>query len=360
MNITLKEIFVRDLHKGYRDSQDEGVIAYDGALDVRPPYQREFIYKDKQRNAVIETIQKGFPLNVMYWAVREDGTFEVIDGQQRTISICQYIEGDFSLNGKFFHNLQKDEQDLILDYQLMVYVCSGKESEKLEWFKTINIAGEKLTTQELRNAVYFGPWVTDAKRYFSKNGCAAYNLAADYLNGSHIRQEYLETAIKWISGDEIEEYMALSQHKSNANEIWLYFQSVIAWVQVTFSKWRSPMKGVEWGFLYNEFKDTQADAKKIETEISTLMMDDDVTNKKGIYSYVLTRNEKYLNIRAFSANQKREAYEKQKGICAICKEYFELEDMEADHITPWSSGGKTDSHNCQLLCKEDNRRKSNI
>lgn len=45
----------------------------------------------------------------------------------------------------------------------MVYLCSGEDSEKLEWFKTINIAGEKLTDQELRNAVYSGSWVSDAK-----------------------------------------------------------------------------------------------------------------------------------------------------------------------------------------------------
>jgi hypothetical protein len=360
MNIVLKEITVRDLYKGYIDNHDEGVVAFNGLLDVRPPYQREFIYKDKQRNAVLETIQKGFPLNVMYWALREDETFEVIDGQQRTISICQYLEGDFSLNGRFFHNLQKDEQELILNYELMVYVCSGKESEKLEWFKTINIAGEKLTTQELRNAVYFGSWVTDAKRYFSKNGCAAHNLASEYMSGSYIRQEYLESAIRWISQGEIEEYMAREQHNANANELWLYFQSVIAWVNVTFPKLRPPMKGVEWGSLYNEYMGKAIDPSKLEFEISQLMMDDDVSNKKGIYEFVLTRQEKFLNIRAFTVNQKQEAYEKQKGVCIICKEYFNIDDMEADHITPWSSGGKTDSKNCQMLCKEDNRRKSNI
>jgi hypothetical protein len=360
MKIVLKEISVRELHEGYRDGQDEGVRAYSGNLDVRPPYQREFIYKDKQRNAVIETIQKGFPLNVMYWALRDDETFEVIDGQQRTISICQYVEGDFSLDGRFFHNLQKDEQNVILDYKLMVYVCSGKESEKLEWFKTINIAGEKLTNQELRNAVYFGSWVTDAKRYFSKNSCAAHNLASDYLSGSYIRQEYLETAIRWISEENIEDYMAREQHKPNANELWLYFQSVIAWVQVNFTKMRSPMKGVEWGFLFNQYKTASLDPQKLEGEISRLMMDDDVTNKKGIYSYVLSGKERDLNIRSFSDNQKHEAYEKQKGICVICKEHFDIGEMEADHITPWSLGGKTDPQNCQMLCKEDNRRKSNI
>jgi hypothetical protein len=159
----------------------------------------------------------------MYWAVREDGNFEVIDGQQRTISVCQYLSGDFSFEQRYFHNLQNDEQEQILNYKLMIYLCSGTDSEKLEWFKTINIAGERLTDQELRNAVYAGSWVTDAKRYFSKNGCVAYQIGSDYLNGSAIRQEYLETAIDWISESKIEEYMAKHQNEPNATALWIYF-----------------------------------------------------------------------------------------------------------------------------------------
>lgn len=358
MNIELKEITIKELTNGYQDNQENGVVGYNGKLDIRPPYQREFIYKDKQRDAVIDTIIKNFPLNVMYWAVREDGNFEVIDGQQRTISIGQYVEGDFAFNGRYFHNLQKDEQEKILNYKLMVYFCSGPDSEKLEWFKTINIAGEKLTDQELRNAVYSGSWVSDAKRYFSKTGCPAYGIGGDYLNGTAIRQDYLETAIRWISNDNIELYMAKNQHEANSNELWLYFQSVINWVKIVFSNYRKEMKGVDWGLLYNAYKDTKYDAKKIETEVEKLMEDEDVGNKKGIYEYILTRKEKYLNIRAFSPNQKREAYEKQKGICPICKKHYEIEEMEGDHITPWHEGGPTISENCQMLCKEDNRRKS--
>lgn len=358
MKIELKEITVRELTNDYQDNDENGVVGFGGKLDIRPPYQREFIYKDKQRDAVIDTITKNFPLNVMYWAVRADGNFEVIDGQQRTISISQFIDGDFAFQNRYFHNLQKDEQAKILDYKLMVYLCSGADSEKLEWFKTINIAGEKLTDQELRNAVYAGSWVSDAKRYFSKNGCPAYNTGSDYLSGSPIRQDYLETTIEWISNSSIESYMAEHQHNPNANELWLYFQSVINWVKAVFPKYRSEMKGIQWGFLYNEFKDKNPDSKKLEKEISKLMQDEDVTNKKGIYSYVLTRKEKFLNIRAFSDNQKREAYERQKGICVVCKKHFDLSEMEADHITPWHEGGKTSAENCQMLCKEDNRRKS--
>ncbi|WP_025770988.1 GmrSD restriction endonuclease domain-containing protein [Thioalkalivibrio sp. HK1] len=358
MNVTLKEITVRELFEGYEDKSEEGVVGYGGTLDIRPPYQREFIYKDKQRDAVIDTILKGFPLNVMYWAVRSDGGFEVIDGQQRTISICRYVKGDFSFEGLYFHNRQEDAKEKILDYQLMIYQCSGTDSEKLEWFKTINIAGEKLTDQELRNAVYHGPWVSDAKRYFSRPGCAAQEMGSAYMSGSAIRQDYLETAIRWASEDEIEDYMGKHQNETNANALWLYFQSVIGWIEVTFPRKRKEMKSVDWGALYGEFKDEKLDPKVLEEKIVELMMDDDVGNKKGIYPYVLTRKEKYLNIRAFSDAQKRAAYERQKGVCPRCGVHFELEEMEADHITPWHEGGKTDAENCQMLCKDDNRRKS--
>jgi hypothetical protein len=358
MDIELIKITVRELADSYEDHAENGVSGFGGKLDIRPPYQREFIYKDKQRDAVIDTLTKDFPLNVMYWAVRNDGNYEIIDGQQRTISVCQYVNGDFAYEQRYFHNLQDDEQKKILDYELMVYFCSGEDSEKLEWFKTINIAGEQLTNQELRNAVYSGSWVTDAKRHFSKNGCPAYGLGGDYLSGSAIRQDYLETTIKWISNDDIKGYMAKHQHKPNANSLWLYFQAVIAWVQATFPAYRNEMKGIDWGDLYNSFKEKELDPEKLETEISTLMEDEEIKKKKGIYSFVLDRKEKHLNLRAFDKKQKREAYERQKGICNVCKEHFEIEEMEADHITPWHAGGKTTPENCQMLCKEDNRRKS--
>ena len=207
MEIELKDITVRQLVEGYKDDGEGGVRGYKGRLDIRPPYQREFIYKDKERNAVINTIANGFPLNVMYWAVRDDRSFEIIDGQQRTISVAQYVESDFSIDGMYFHNLPDDKKNFILDYELMIYVCSGTDSEKLNWFQIVNIAGQKLADQELRNAVYAGSWVSDAKRYFSRNGAPAYQIGKDYLNGSAIRQDYLETAIKWISEDNIKEYM---------------------------------------------------------------------------------------------------------------------------------------------------------
>jgi hypothetical protein len=360
MRIELKEITIREVSTGYINDNEEGVVGYNGKLNIRPKYQREFVYKDKQRDAVIETVKKNFPLNVMYWVKNEDDTFEVLDGQQRTISICEYVEGSFSLNSLYFHNLTNVEKEQILDYKLMIYFCDGNDKEKLDWFKTINIAGEKLTTQELRNAIYTGTWLTDAKRYFSKSNCAAYNIGNDYLTGSAIRQDYLETAICWRSDDDIEEYMAKNQHKPNANELWLYFQSVINWIKVVFPKYRREMKGVDYGTLYNKFKDHQFDAKKLEEEITKLMQDEDVTKKSGIYEYVLTRNERYLSIRAFTDKQKRESYERQGGICPKCLQHYELNEMEADHITPWHEGGKSISDNCQMLCKLDNRLKSGI
>jgi hypothetical protein len=356
MNIDLKEIKVRDLTNGYQDNAENGVVGFSGKLDIRPPYQREFIYKDKQRDAVINTVTKIFPLNVMYWAVREDGNFEIIDGQQRTISICQYVNNDFSINGLAFHNLPKDKQEQILDYKLMVYFCSGTDSEKLDWFETINIAGEELTPQELKNAVYSGSWVSDAKRYFSKNSRP--KIGDDYLSGSANRQEYLETAIDWISEGEIKDYMSKHQHDKDAKILWDYFKAVVDWTKATFTNYRKEMKGVAFGILYNEFKDKKLDAKKLEKEIAILMEDEDVSNKKGIYFYVLTKKEKFLNIRSFNDKQKREAFERQKGVCPVCKDKWKIEEMEADHITPWHEGGKTSAENCQMLCKEDNRRKS--
>jgi hypothetical protein len=360
VKIELKEITIRNLTDGYQDNEEAGVVGYAGKLDVRPPYQREFIYKDKQRDAVVETVTRDFPLNVMYWAVRDDGNYEVIDGQQRTISICQYVEGDFAFKARYFHNLQANEKEQILNYPLMVYLCSGTDSERLEWFRIINIAGEQLTDQELRNAVYAGSWVSDAKRYFSKTGCPAYNVGSDYMSGTPIRQDYLETVIKWINSGDIEGYMAKYQHKPNANELWLYFQGVMAWVAATFSKYRKEMKGVAWGDLYNVFEDAHLDSVKLEQQISGMMADEDVTRKKGIYSYVLDGRENHLNIRAFSANQRREAYERQAGKCPVCGNEFDLEEMEADHITPWHDGGRTEAANCRMLCRDDNRKKGGV
>lgn len=367
MKIELHKIKISEVAKDYTDSHEEGVTAFGGKLDIRPKYQREFVYNGKQRDEVIRTVKNNFPLNVMYWVKKEDGNFEVLDGQQRTISIAQFVNGDFSIefNGRIamFHNLTKEEQNQILNYELMIYHCEGNDKEKLDWFKIVNIAGEKLTDQELRNAVYTGPWLSDAKLKFSKSNCAAYLLANDggsLISGSPIRQEYLETALDWINSGDVEGYMAKHQHNKNADELWQYFQHVIHWVRKVFPHYRKEMTGVNWGELYNEFGKKKFDSEKLEEKIRELMQDEDVTKKSGIYPYVLTKKERYLSIRSFTPNMKREAYERQNGICPVCKNHFEISEMEADHVDPWSEGGRTVAENCQMLCKEDNRRKSDI
>lgn len=304
MDIELKKITVRALVEGYLDNQEAGVVGFGRKLNIRPPYQREFVYSEKQREAVIDTLTRCFPLNTMYWAVTDEG-FEIIDGQQRTISICQFVDGVFSYKDRYFHNLQPDEKNAILDYSLTVYQCQGTDSEKLAWFRTINIAGEKLTEQELRNAVYAGSWTADAKRFFSKSQCAAAQIADKYLVGSPIRQDYLETALTWISAGDIEGYMAVHQHDKNANPLWLYFQKVFNWVSATFPKYRKEMKGIDWGELYNAHKDDNLDPATLEAKTTQLMADDEVTKKKGIYAYLLTGDEKHLSIRNFTDSNKR-------------------------------------------------------
>ena len=393
MKIELMEITVGQVAEGFVENySDNSVVGYEGKLNIRPKYQREFVYDDVKRNAVIDTIFKKFPLNVMYWVKNEDGTFEVLDGQQRTISFCQFVNGDFSVkdadgNNIKFENLDLDVQKEILGYKLFVYVCEGTDSEKKAWFKTINIAGEKLTDQELLNAVYYGTWLTDAKRYFSRNECAAYHLSLYdnkhcLLSGKVNRQEYLETALKWIANsdvtkyeNDISKYMSFHQHAQNANELWLYFQNVINWVKATFIKYRSVMKGIEWGYLYNKYKDVSVDTSYFENRISELLSDDFVSNKKGVYEYVLSgeHNISLLHIREFKEKEKIVMYEKQKGLCPMCQQYgrsivddehptndahWELNEMQADHILAWSKYGPTTLENCQMLCAKHNQNKS--
>ena len=356
MEITLREVTVRELTAGYADREELGVVGFGGKLDIRPAYQREFIYNEKQRAAVIDTVKQGYPLNVMYWADRGDGTFEVIDGQQRTLSLCQYVNGDFAYDMRYFHNLKDDEQQPILDYPVMVYVCRGTESEKLAWFSTINIAGERLTAQELLNAVYSGPFVNDAKKHFSKRNCAAYRLSRDYVKADVVRQELLKTALEWM-GVGPKAYLAAHQFDPNAAALWLHFQAVIAWAQSTFPTVRPALKGVDWGQLYRLHHKRTLDAQALEKEVSRLMADSDVQRQSGIYAYVLDHDERHLNLRAFDGNTKQAVYEQQLGRCAICGEAFPLKEMDADHIKPWSKGGPTSRENCQLLCRTCNLRK---
>ena len=378
MEIKLQSIPIYAVCNGYEDNEETGqVVGYGGRLNIRPKYQREFVYKDDKRNAVIDTVFKGFPLNVMYWAENEDGTFEVLDGQQRTISICQYAGNDFSvnINGDIlqYHNLTADQKQKFDNYELMVYICKGTDKEKLDWFKIINIAGEKLEDQELRNAIYTGAWLTDAKKYFSKRGCKAYNLYGDYMKGDPIRQKYLETAISWKASAEdktIEEYMAEHQHDENASELKNYFEKIFEWVLKVFpvntTARKRLMNGLEWGLYYNEYGNAGLEEKAVafEAEIDRYLKDDDIIKKdSGIYKYLLTGKEKFLSVREFSPSDKQWAYAKQEGHCPMCLELgddavYEINEMHADHVLPWSKGGKTVRENCQMLCEHHNLLKS--
>ncbi len=375
MKIELKPFTIREVAEGYVDNDEGGVVGLNGALNVRPKYQREFVYDEIMRAAVLDTVRKGFPLNVIYWALNEDATFEVLDGQQRTISFCQYVDGEFSItvdgHPKYFHNLTQPQKDQILDYPLMVYVCEGDEDQKLEWFKTINIAGLKLEPQELRNAVYTGPWLSHAKSIFSRANGAANKLSDKFQRADVNRQGLLELALKWASGStvNIDQYMADHQHDPNANELWTYFRNVIEWAQATFPHRRKEMRAVAWGPLYDKFGKMLYDTADLEAQVKKLMADDDVTKKRGIYSYVLDGDVRHLSIRAFTDQQRREAYERQNGLCGNAthcltpangdgKKVFELEAMHADHMVPWSKGGRTEAENCRMLCIPCNLSKS--
>lgn len=377
MEIKLKEFRIKEIAEGYVNAEDEGCYTFNNRLNIRPPYQREFIYNDSQRDAVIDTIRKGFPLNVMYWVrtaeneVKGDdstGKYEILDGQQRTISFCEYVHGNFSIkydmtsnDTRFYHNLTDDLKKAIDDYKIMVYICTGTDDEKMEWFKRINIAGEELTVQEIRNAIHTGSWLYDAKRYFSKNGCLCYRKYEQFMGGKMKRQEWLETALKWISdlkGTTIDEYMALHQQDEDANELWQYFEEVMAWQNRIFPEYKKEMQGIEWGLLFNKYKDIKLNSNFVTNKVNELLADEEVTNRKGIFQYILSGNEKYLNLRGFPESMKTLAYEKQKGNCAICGKHFEYNEMHGDHKKAWSKGGRTEPDNCQMLCAKCNLEKS--
>lgn len=360
MKVTKKSVAIRDLFQGFSDKQEQGVVGYSGALNIRPAYQREFIYKQEQQIAVIRSILAGMPLSCMYWAVNDDGTFEVLDGQQRTMSICRFLSGAFSVGYDFFDDFSEEDKNKILDYELDVYFCEGSEKDKIRWFEIINIAGEKLTNQELRNAIFTGPWVLDAKRYFSRVGCPAAAISDGYVKGSTTRQELLELAIEWASDGKVDEYMSQHRRESNALQLWNHFSEVISWVRSTFPTQRPRlMVGVNWGKLYKEYQSSKLNPAQLEQRFEELLLDEEVTNHKGIYTYLLSGEEKHLSIRTFPEAMKRKMFARQGGICPLCNERHPLSGMEADHIVPWSQGGKTTEENCQMLCKKCNRTKSN-
>lgn len=387
MDIEVREISIEDLVNGYENNEDEdgSIVALDGKLDVRPPYQRSFVYDDKQRKAVIDTVLSGYPLNTMYWVEKDNGNYEILDGQQRTLSICQYRAGDFSIKDKdgisrSYDNLSLSEKEAFNKYnKFTIYICKGDPDEKYAWFKVINTAGAVLCEQELRNAAHIGDWLADAKKWFSEfsNGgkkCPARKRFGDYIKVDPVRQELLELALKWIADAQdttIEAYMDKHQRDEDAAELKDYFLNVISWVKKLF-QYDKYMKGLPWGEYYNKFKSFEYDINELRSEVDRLMADTDVTSKPGIYYYLLAEKlnlpdderERYLSIRTFDEPTKRAVYAKQGGICPIChelhceQEKYSIDEMQADHIVPWSKGGKTILENCQMLCKRHNGYKS--
>ena len=380
MVINEMKLKVRDLIQGYNeDDATNRVVAWGGKLDVRPEYQREFVYDNDKRNAVINTVLNGFPLNIMYFVDRQDGTYEVLDGQQRIISICRYYndgKGGYSVKipaatGGFdtvnYPNLFPDKKDTFMDYELTVYVCQGTDREKRDWFQVINIAGAVLTKQEIRNALYHGPWLTDAKSAFSRRNCAAHRNYGKYMKGDYIRQDYLETVFGWKADDEgiagkdaIVQFMQKHRQDANANDLWSYFEAVFDWVKHVFgSVPDKAMQGVAWGLLYNKHRHDNLDPVWMQQQVRELMANEEVMKKSGIYQYLLEGDEKFLQPRQFDKSTAMTMYEKQCHRCAMCGEEKDFKDMHADHIVPWSKGGKTEISNCQMLCIPCNEKKGN-
>ncbi len=389
----LTTLTIRDLVNGYCDSGDDGVVALGGKLNVRPPFQREFVYSPSDRDRVMKSVYNNLPLNVMYWARNPDGTFEIIDGQQRTISICQFVTNNdgngnpiaINFDGKrtqTFKGLSSEKQMEILDnYKLQVYVCDGTDDEKLEWFHTINIVGIKMEPQELLNADYTGPWLTNAKSFFSKKtNNAAINYA--YYNNDNRqtllslttddanRQKLLNLALSWITNftdvkddtdpnkqEPIKQYMATNRFKDNANELIDYYKSVIDWVKSTFVEYRKDMKGLSWGFLYNKYHNNNYDPTEIENTLQQLYKqfeeDGDGMHKSGFYEYVLSGDRTLIWKRIFSEKQQKQAYQNQNKCCGgRCGREMPFNQLEAHHKVAFADGGTTTIDNCLMLCHD--------
>ncbi len=384
MKIREHKVKVGALVQGYNeDDITSRVVAYGGKLDVRPEYQREYVYDEKQRDAVINTVLNGFPLNIMYFVDRLDGTYEVLDGQQRIISICRYYQNMFSVkipaatggyNPTNYPNLPDEGEAFskaaFLGYELTVYICEGTDKEKQDWFQVINIAGETLENQEILNALYHCAWLTDAKSVFSRRNCAAHKHYGKYLAGEYIRQKYLETVFSWKASaegftgkDAIRLFMQAHTQDKDANDLWKYFEDVFKWVQSSFGKaFDASMKGVAWGLLYNEHKDDNLDPAYLQRRVKELIANKDVQKNSGIYQYLLegeTRSaEKYLNLRQFDRDECLTRYHEQGEKCAICGKRFDFRDMHGDHRIPWCKGGKTEYENLDMLCVPCNLAKN--
>lgn len=386
MRTTLKtDLTVKDISEGfvYNEYEGKGLFGWNGRLTIQPEYQRNYIYADGKRDvAVIDSLLKGYPLGLLYFVKVGEDKYEILDGQQRVTSFGRYLTSKFAIkdeNGmeQYFDGLSQDKRDRILNAQLTIYICEGEESEIKEWFKTINIVGVPLNNQELLNAIYSGPFVTLAREEFSNSQNANIQKWSAYIKGDVNRQDYLSTALNWVSKGNIDSYMSQHRFDNNINELKVYFNSVIDWISSVFIDVKSDMRGLDWGRLYETYHRNSYNATDVSKKLCELYADSQVQDTKGICEYILggCQDIKLLNIRVFDDNTKRVVYNEQtnnaksKGIsnCPLCAlsndsnktKIWEQKEMDADHVTAWSKGGSTDISNCQMLCITHNRAKGN-
>ena len=371
----------------YNELEGKGLYGLAGRLTIQPEYQRNYIYADGKRDvAVIESVLKGYPLGLLYFNRVDDGRLEVLDGQQRITSLGRFYRNKFAvkINGlerNFDGGLNEDLRRKFLNTELRVYICEGEgddaEGEIKEWFKTINIAGIPLNQQEELNAVFSGPFVTLCKAEFSNSQNANIQRWESYVKGPANRQQFLATALEWVSKGNVDGYMNLHRRDTNIQEIRTYFNTVIDWVDATFDDVYPEMQGLNWGELYERFHSNAYNHTELSAKVRELMGDDYVTNRKGVFEYVLGGcvDTKLLNVRLFDKPTMRKVYQQQTdkakvedtSNCPYCaighdanrQRIWKLEEMDADHVTAWSKGGSTDIENCQMLCKTHNRAKGN-
>lgn len=381
-NITIKDIcegFV------YNELEGKGLFGLSGKLTIQPEYQRNYIYASdggKKETAVIESILKSYPLGLIYFNKVDEGSLEVLDGQQRITSIGRFVTDKFAIkdeNGfeQYFSGMATDKKDKILETTLLIYECEGTESEIKEWFRTINIAGAPLNNQELLNAVYSGTFVTLAKEEFSNSQNANIQKWGAYVSGSANRQEFLESAFSWVSKEDIGNYMSRHRFDENITELKTYFNTVIDWISSVFIDVENEMRGLEWGRLYEEYHKKSYNSATVSSEVRRLYSDPYVKNRRGIFEYILggNVNTKLLDVRMFDEATKKIVYSSQTAIaetkdesnCPLCSighdanksKIWKLDEMDADHVAAWSKGGATSVENCQMLCKTHNRAKGN-
>ena len=388
METTLRtEITVKEICDGfvYSELEGKGLFGLSGKLTIQPEYQRNYMYASeggKREVAVIESILKGYPIGLIYFNKVNPDNFEVLDGQQRITSLGRFVTNKFAIkdengNEQLFGGFALDKKNKILNTKLLIYECEGTESEIKEWFRTINIAGVPLNSQELLNAVYSGPFVTLGKEEFSNSKNSNIQKWSAYISGSANRQDFLERALQWVSKENVSEYMSRHRFDNNITELKDYFNSVIDWVSTVFTDVESEMKGLEWGRLYETYRKKPYNSKTVSAEVKRLYADPYVKSRKGIFEYVLggSTDTKLLEVRVFDDATKKSVYAKQtqvaekKGVsnCSLCAighdsnktKIWKLTEMDADHVTAWSKGGATDINNCEMLCKTHNRAKGN-